>query len=159
MATFDELLERLSNWGKWGADDERGALNYITDEKRRDAAGLVKRGRTFSLSSPTTGGTGPQTGLGGRINPIHHMTATGCDPESPFPIGGGAGFAPGTSSKSGRRSSKRAIALRTSIRARLAPRQKWVPKPKDMWRIGSRATSKESGSGWTAIWRTQRSLA
>ena len=92
MATFDELLARLSNWGKWGPDDERGALNYITDEKRRDAAGLVKRGRTFSLSIPVTGGEGPQLGVAGRINPLHHMTATGCDPDSPFPIGGSAGY-------------------------------------------------------------------
>ena len=77
MAQFDELLSRLSNWGKWGADDERGALNYITDKKRCEAAGLVRQGRTFSLAIPTTGGAGPQTGLGGRINPLHHMTATG----------------------------------------------------------------------------------
>ncbi len=92
MAQFDELLSRLSNWGKWGADDERGALNYITDKKRCEAAGLVRQGRTFSLAIPMTGGSGPQTGLGGRINPLHHMTATGCDPSTAVPLGGNAGY-------------------------------------------------------------------
>ncbi len=92
MAEFEELLGRLSNWGKWGADDERGALNYITEQKRCEAARLVKRGRSFSLAMPITSGVGPQTGLGGRINPVHLMTASGCDPATPVPIGGDAGY-------------------------------------------------------------------
>jgi kynurenine formamidase len=37
------------NWGRWGADDEAGATNLITDKKRLEAAGLVKHGRTISL--------------------------------------------------------------------------------------------------------------
>jgi kynurenine formamidase len=47
-----ELLESVSNWGRWGRDDERGALNYITDEKRAAAARLVQTGATVSLSLP-----------------------------------------------------------------------------------------------------------
>ena len=27
-------LDSLSNWGRWGADDEFGTLNLITDEHR-----------------------------------------------------------------------------------------------------------------------------
>ena len=92
MADFEEMLARLSNWGRWGADDERGALNYVTDEKRRRAAGLVRRGRTFSLSIPVEGGRGPQRGLGGRINPLHFMTATGCDPSGPVDLGHGCRY-------------------------------------------------------------------
>jgi kynurenine formamidase len=38
------------NWGRWGADDQRGAVNLITPEKRAAAAALVKRGRSVSLS-------------------------------------------------------------------------------------------------------------
>ena len=49
---FRELFERVSNWGRWGPDDERGALNYLTPEKVADAAGLVRSGRTVSLSRP-----------------------------------------------------------------------------------------------------------
>ncbi len=38
------------NWGRWGADDQRGAINLITPEKRVAAAKLVRRGRGISLS-------------------------------------------------------------------------------------------------------------
>ena len=38
------------NWGRWGTDDQVGAINLITAEKRRAAAGLVQTGRTVSLS-------------------------------------------------------------------------------------------------------------
>lgn len=47
-----EYLRRTRNWGRWGEDDERGALNLITPEKRRQAAGLVRSGRLVSLSRP-----------------------------------------------------------------------------------------------------------
>jgi kynurenine formamidase len=92
MADFDELLERLKSWGRWGEDDERGALNYITDAKRRAAARLVRRGRTYSLSIPVANGRGPQRGLGGRINPLHFMTATGCDPSGQVELGRGCRY-------------------------------------------------------------------
>jgi kynurenine formamidase len=92
VAEFEELLRRLKNWGRWGDADERGALNFITEDKRRKAAQLVRRGRTFSLAIPITNGAGPQTGSAGRINPLHFMTATGCDPASPYDLGAGAGY-------------------------------------------------------------------
>lgn len=50
--TEDELtslFERCSNRGRWGTDDELGTLNYITNEKRRAAAALVRTGRTVSI--------------------------------------------------------------------------------------------------------------
>lgn len=40
------------NWGRWGPDDQRGALNLITPEATRRAAGLVRDGRTLSLAQP-----------------------------------------------------------------------------------------------------------
>jgi kynurenine formamidase len=45
-----ELFESLSHWGRWGADDELGALNLITPQKRSAAAALVRQGVTVSLS-------------------------------------------------------------------------------------------------------------
>ena len=90
--TFEEQLAELKNWGKWGADDEKGALNYITDRKRAEAASLVRRGRTFALGLPVKNCAGPQQGLASRINPLHFMTATGCDPVSGFDLGGGCRF-------------------------------------------------------------------
>jgi kynurenine formamidase len=46
---IDALFERCSNAGKWGTDDELGTLNYITSDKRVQAAGLVRHGRTVSI--------------------------------------------------------------------------------------------------------------
>jgi kynurenine formamidase len=43
-------LEDRRNWGRWGQDDQRGAVNLITPRKRAAAAVLVKTGRTVSLS-------------------------------------------------------------------------------------------------------------
>ena len=49
-----EMVERwmteLSNWGRWGDEDQLGALNLITPEKRKQAAGLVREGISVSLS-------------------------------------------------------------------------------------------------------------
>ena len=53
---FDDMFKRLSNWGRWGEDDERGTLNLITPEKRRQAAALVKEGITVSLAHDLLGG-------------------------------------------------------------------------------------------------------
>jgi hypothetical protein len=49
---FEKWMTELSNWGRWGKDDERGALNLITPAKRQQAAALVKAGVTVSLSRP-----------------------------------------------------------------------------------------------------------
>lgn len=49
---FDEWMTELSNWGRWGDDDERGVLNLITEEKRRQAGALVQTGTTVSLAHP-----------------------------------------------------------------------------------------------------------
>ena len=46
------LLQDRRNWGRWGPDDEYGALNLVTAAKRTQAAALVKSGRTVSLSRP-----------------------------------------------------------------------------------------------------------
>jgi kynurenine formamidase len=47
-AQLAEMFERCSNAGRWGPDDERGTLNFITPEKRRAAAGLVQLGEIVS---------------------------------------------------------------------------------------------------------------
>ncbi len=47
---FDRWMADLSNWGRWGAEDELGTLNLITDAKRVEAAALVQAGITVSLS-------------------------------------------------------------------------------------------------------------
>ncbi|MFD2470050.1 cyclase family protein [Amycolatopsis silviterrae] len=44
--------ELPSNWGRWGADDELGTLNLITDEVRERAGREVRSGRSVSLAVP-----------------------------------------------------------------------------------------------------------
>jgi kynurenine formamidase len=48
---YEQWLIDLSNWGRWGPDDELGALNLITPAKRKAAAALVTNGITVSLAS------------------------------------------------------------------------------------------------------------
>jgi kynurenine formamidase len=52
VAEYQAYKERFSNWGRWGADDQRGTLNHVTPEVRRGAAALVREGRSISLANP-----------------------------------------------------------------------------------------------------------
>ena len=52
---FEQWMTKLSNWGRWGKDDERGALNLITADKRKQAFALAKTGTVVSLSRPMVG--------------------------------------------------------------------------------------------------------
>jgi kynurenine formamidase len=47
---FHRAMDELSNWGRWGDDDELGQANFITAEKRLAAAGLVTEGITVSMA-------------------------------------------------------------------------------------------------------------
>src|SRR2546428_13600207 len=49
---FRALFERCSNWGRWGADDERGTLNLITPERTARGAPLVRTGETIGCARP-----------------------------------------------------------------------------------------------------------
>lgn len=49
-AEFDQLFHQIKNWGRWGADDQLGAANLITDAKRKEAASLVKSGIAVGLA-------------------------------------------------------------------------------------------------------------
>lgn len=69
----------LSNWGRWGPDDELGSWNLVTPEKVIEAASCVRTGKVFSLSLPF-GPSGPSRDpIPGRGNAIHLMQMTGTD--------------------------------------------------------------------------------
>lgn len=78
---FRQLGARLSNWGRWGDDDERGTVNLITPECLVAAAQLVRKGAIFDLGIPFDA-SGPQPG-GARINPVRLMSETGADQAYP----------------------------------------------------------------------------
>ncbi|UUU22972.1 cyclase family protein [Streptomyces sp. DSM 40750] len=72
-AEFHDIAKRVNNWGRWGADDEIGTLNLITDEVVREAATAVRSGRRVPLALPLQQ-DGVQTGMmPGRVNPLHAM--------------------------------------------------------------------------------------
>jgi kynurenine formamidase len=68
---FETLFREVSNWERWGADDSRGALNFITPEHVIRATRGVRTGRTVGLGLPLDTVSGPD-------NPspaVHRMTA------------------------------------------------------------------------------------
>ena len=50
-AQYEQWRTELSNWRRWGPDDQMGALNLITPEKRKQAAALVTDGITVSMAN------------------------------------------------------------------------------------------------------------
>lgn len=78
---FRTIGARLSNWGRFGEHDELGTLNFLTPDRRRHAASLVRRGIAFDLGMPLDA-DGPQRG-GSRFNPIHRMTTIPSDGSRP----------------------------------------------------------------------------
>ncbi len=50
QADVDRWMNELSNWGRWGKQDQVGTVNLITPEKRKAAAALVKEGYSISLA-------------------------------------------------------------------------------------------------------------
>ena len=56
---FEQLFQRVCNWGRWGPDDDRGTLNYITQKHVSASAALVRSGRTISLALPINTVAGP----------------------------------------------------------------------------------------------------
>ena len=87
--TVREWGRRFSNWGRWGKDDERGTLNFITPARVLEACALPRTGRVISCALPFDQ-KGPQSGLAGRHNPIHVMLADGGDA-----LAGAQDFLPG----------------------------------------------------------------
>jgi kynurenine formamidase len=70
---FHDLAAEISNWGRWGADDELGTLNLITPAVVRRGVAAARTGKTFSLAVPLSE-DGPQIGLiPGRVNPTRKM--------------------------------------------------------------------------------------
>ncbi|WP_417687944.1 cyclase family protein [Pseudidiomarina sp.] len=60
------------NWGKWGADDQIGALNYLDDAQALRGVQAVKQGEKFTLQLPMIHGVGPV--FPGRVPAMHYMT-------------------------------------------------------------------------------------
>jgi kynurenine formamidase len=68
-----EYFNSLSNWGRWGDDDQLGTLNLITDQKRRQAAALVRGGISVGCARPIL----TEPAVDTPIPPLHFMIESG----------------------------------------------------------------------------------
>ena len=69
-----EIFESVKNWGRWGDDDEAGALNLITEDVRRAAAASIRRGRVVSCARNLPVDPAPDN-----PHPALHMMVVGGD--------------------------------------------------------------------------------
>lgn len=93
---IERWMKELSNWGRWGKDDQAGTVNLITPAKRKQAAALIKEGISVSCSldadispngappepappPPPPGGRGQQS----RYTWQHAMRSTGQNMRAP----------------------------------------------------------------------------
>lgn len=74
-------LREHRNWGRWGQDDQRGAMNLLTPGKLIEAASCVRTGNSISLSRTFPSTAGPQN-----PRPAQHHLGT-------WTLPGGAGIA------------------------------------------------------------------
>ena len=84
LVTIDKLKQwekELSNWGRWGKDDQRGLLNLITPEKTKSALALVREAKTVTLQINPIKKTGADTGGFGEN--VHRMWSI--DPKTAQP--------------------------------------------------------------------------
>ncbi|MFN7920610.1 MAG: cyclase family protein [Bryobacteraceae bacterium] len=81
-ATVDKWMKELSNWGRWGKDDQLGAMNHVTPAKRKQAVALVRDGVSVSLAHDAETDKAPDN-----PSPFSHaMKATGKTPMGQFVV-------------------------------------------------------------------------
>jgi kynurenine formamidase len=93
------MAPKPNNWGRWGEEDQRGALNLLSGDVVRTALGAVRHGSVLSLSLPIKGSTSSSVSstvphLKGRPLPQHFMSVDGADYEAGVKLpAGGRGMA------------------------------------------------------------------
>jgi kynurenine formamidase len=78
-ATIDRWMTELSNWNRWGKDDQRGTVNLMTDATRKAAIATVKEGVSVSLSRDTDSVKSADNG-----NPLGLAMVATAQPPDPF---------------------------------------------------------------------------
>ena len=82
----DALADQVRNWGRWGSDDERGALNFITPAKRA-AAAPVREGVVVSCARSL-----PVTPAPDNPTPVQHYMIRGGDAQSSDGLAGSSDY-------------------------------------------------------------------
>jgi kynurenine formamidase len=70
LEEFDTLFQEVSNWGRWGIDDELGTLNFLTPAHVARASSLIKIGKSVSMARPVD----TMASMDNLSPAIHHMT-------------------------------------------------------------------------------------
>jgi kynurenine formamidase len=81
-ADIDAMMKELSNWGRWGKDDQLGAMNLVTPAKRKQAVALVREGVSVSLAHDTNS----ETALDNAQPFEHSMTLSGVGNRGQFSL-------------------------------------------------------------------------
>jgi kynurenine formamidase len=79
-ADVDRLMKELSNWGRWGKDDQIGTVNLITPAKRREALATVKEGVSVSLAVDVL----KEKAIDNGAPFVHTFTHSGANPVGQF---------------------------------------------------------------------------
>ncbi len=72
-AEMDHIYAQTKNWGRWGTDDQLGALNYLGPGQRRRGAALVTEGVSISMAHNLAVNPTPDTPHPAQ----HHMLTSG----------------------------------------------------------------------------------
>ena len=91
IPTEQEVLgykDVVSNWGRWGDDDQLGTMNLLTPEKTARAVALVREGTTVSCARPLLF----EPALDVKVPPVHIMLKHGEDAPAKGPAGSGDFF-------------------------------------------------------------------
>ncbi|HSF04582.1 MAG TPA: cyclase family protein [Methylomirabilota bacterium] len=88
-----KMIDSLSNWGRWGADDQLGTINFVTAQTRRRAARLVSDGVSVTCARPISTEIAADT----TFQPVRFMVDSGegrdtCSPERQLQRRGAAEF-------------------------------------------------------------------
>lgn len=85
LQDYDDIFESIKNWGRWGPDDQRGALNLITPDKIRQGGAAIRHGRVVSCAAPMA--TTPDID---NPTPVMHFMMRAADLVPPGQLQGGS---------------------------------------------------------------------
>src|SRR6266568_3447780 len=75
---IDHWMTQLSNWGRWGKEDQLGALNLVSASKARTATRLVREGVSVSLAHEAV----TERAADNPLPFLHRMDKSGMDSDS-----------------------------------------------------------------------------
>jgi kynurenine formamidase len=85
---MSDQVGETNNWGRWGEDDERGALNLLTPERVLAALGSATSGRIFPLGLPIQRSGVPNVeyrGIPQRLTMVNHSDEAMFEPYGATP--------------------------------------------------------------------------